>query len=354
MTPLPETPRDTGTRAEDYEGAYYASYVGGHEYDWATESWRAYFTRAASRLLALTDANSVLDVGCAKGLLVQAFNQAGAEAAGFDHSAHAIEAAHPDVRAKLYVASATAPIEGRFDLVTCVEVLEHMSPNDAELAIDQMCAVADLILFSSTPAHFEDPSHVNVRPTPDWAASFAERGFFRRTDVSVDFLTGWALLLERHDLTRRDVVHRYESQYVSLHTEVLEKRLALLESHRLLAQSMLETDGSEADAEIRLRHDLADATGENARLDGELAYEREQAELLREDLAAREADVERLQQQLSNTVTRLRSRARRVRQLQRRLQRQRRRTVSLRRRLRAVTSSRTWRLHVRVARLLRR
>ncbi|WP_248579330.1 class I SAM-dependent methyltransferase [Nocardioides sp. InS609-2] len=354
MTPLPQHPESIGTRADDYMGAYYASHLGGDEYDWSSESWRSFFTRAATRLVALTSATNVLDVGCAKGLLVQAFATVGADASGFDHSAHAIESAHPDVRAKLYVASATAPIEGRFDLVTCVEVLEHMSPTDAELAIDSMCAATDLILFSSTPTDFEEPSHVNVRPTPDWAASFAERGFFRRTDVSVDFLTGWALLLERHDLTRRDVVHRYESQYVSLHTEVLEKRLALLESHRLLAQSMVETDGSEADAEVRLRHDLADATGENARLDGELAYEREQAELLREDLAAREADVERLQQQLSNTVTRLRSRARRVRQLQRRLQRQRRRTVSLRRRLRAVTSSRTWRLHARVARLLRR
>ena len=53
------------------------------------------------------------------------------------------------------------------------------------------------------PADFDEPTHINMRPTADWAAWFAERGFFRRTDVNLDFLTTWAVLFERRRRARR-------------------------------------------------------------------------------------------------------------------------------------------------------
>ena len=177
----------TGTSSDDYTPAYYSH--GDYEgYDWETERWREFFLSAAGRIRAMTNARTCLDVGCAKGLLVQALVAVGVDATGVDLSGDAIAGAHEDVRDRLSVASATEPIEGRYDLITCIEVLEHMSPTDAQTAIDRMCAASDLILFTSTPGHFDEPTHVNVRPTAEWVAAFAERGYFRRTDVNLDFL----------------------------------------------------------------------------------------------------------------------------------------------------------------------
>ena len=195
----------------------------------------------ADRAIALTNPSSVLDVGCATGMLVQAFVIHGVEAEGIDVSEYAVSHAHADVSGRLRVASATEPLDGRWDLVTCVEVLEHLSPDEAQTAIDNISGATDRVLFSSTPSDFAEATHVNVQPTADWAAWFAERGFFRRADANVSFLTPWAVLFERGDLTPREVTHRYESVLIPLQSEVREKRSALLDLHRQL--SRLQGDG---------------------------------------------------------------------------------------------------------------
>lgn len=230
------------TSSEDYGGAYYASHLGGSDsYSWDSDSWREFFTRMARRILDISPATTVLDVGCAKGLLVQAFVQSGADARGVDISEHAVESAHPDVRDRLWVGSATEPIEGRYDLITCIEVLEHMEASQALDAMDAMCAVTDRIIFSSSPLDLAEPTHINVHETHQWVAWFADRGFYRRTDADLGFITPWAVMLERATLSPREVVDRYEKVVGPLIGETLAKREALLAAHREI--SRLEEDG---------------------------------------------------------------------------------------------------------------
>ena len=225
-----------GTTTDDYTGCYYASHLGSNEeYGWDSPGWRAFFTNVADKVVTLTGAQRVFDVGCARGLLVQALVGAGVDAHGSDISETAVTSAHPDVRGRLSVATAVDPIDGTWDLLTCVEVVEHMSAADADHAITNMCAVTERVLFSSGPGDYDEPTHVNVRAPADWAAAFAERGFFRRTDVDLSFLTPWAVLFERTDLNTRAVVHRYEAYAYPLHIEVLDKRAALLEAHRTIS-----------------------------------------------------------------------------------------------------------------------
>lgn len=223
-----------GTRSEDYSSTYYNdAHLGGEgDYGWESEHWRGFFRMVADRVVGVTNATTVLDVGCAKGILVQALRERSVDAVGLDVSAHAIESSHDDVRQHLRVASATEPIEGRYDLVTCIEVLEHMAPAPAQQAIDRMTEVTDRILFSSSPFDHLEPTHINTRPTDQWVASFAERGFYRRTDVDLSFLTPWAVLLERAELTPHELVQRYESRLTLVETELVQKREGLLEAYR--------------------------------------------------------------------------------------------------------------------------
>ncbi len=226
-----------GTRSEDYSGTYYDdAHLGGYDnYSWDNEEWRTFFLSLADRVVGIVNPRSVLDVGCARGLFVQALAATGLQASGIDISEHAIATAHVDVRDRLRVASATEPLGGPYDLVACIEVLEHMSPVDAQRAIDNIAAATDLVLFSSSPTDHDEPTHINTRPAEQWAAWFAERGFFRRTDVDLSFLSPWAVLFERRELTLHTLAHRYEQQLAAVTTELMEKRQALLESHRRIS-----------------------------------------------------------------------------------------------------------------------
>lgn len=227
-----------GTRSEDYSSTYYNdAHLGGYDnYSWDNQEWQSFFLVVADRLVGLSNPRTALDVGCARGLLVQALVERGVDARGIDLSEHAVNSSHPDVRDRLRVASATEPWSERYDLVTCIEVLEHMAPVDAQKAIDNLTSVTDLVLFSSSPGDHDEATHINTRSTAQWAAWFAERGFFRRTDVDVSFLSPWAVLFERADLTLHALTQRYELQFNDLHAEVLEKRAALLESHRRISR----------------------------------------------------------------------------------------------------------------------
>ncbi|GAA1444832.1 hypothetical protein GCM10009641_64680 [Mycobacterium cookii] len=240
-----------GTVASDYGSCYYNdAHLGGYDnYTWDNEQWRGFFQLIADRIVAVAGQGRVLDVGCAKGLLVQALREKGVDARGFDISQHAVEAAHEDVREHLWVASATEPIEGHYDLVSMIEMIEHMGPQDAQAAIDRVAAVTDRVLFSSSPADHDEPTHVNTKPTAVWAAWFAERGFHRRTDVDLSFLSPWAVLFERADRSVRDVVQAYETHLASLNAEVLEKRSALLAAHRNISELREGTDAQTVMAE---------------------------------------------------------------------------------------------------------
>lgn len=279
------------TSSADYAGAYYATHLGGtDEYSWESDSWREFFTKVAERILAVAPARTVLDVGCAKGLLVQALAARGVDAYGLDVSEHAISTAHEDVRRRLRVASATDPITQRYELITCIEVLEHMGPQDAQDAMDTMCAATDRIVFSSSPTDLAEPTHVNVHDNRQWAGWFADRGFYRRTDVDLGFLTPWAVLFERAELNARQVVARYEDVINPLITETLAKREALLASQREVEAQRRQIRGHSASGTIGL--------DEVARWEEEVLKSRHQMLVNRDHIIGVEAELGRVNRDL--------------------------------------------------------
>jgi SAM-dependent methyltransferase len=314
MTSKEESVSVSGTSAEDYTSCYYnAADLGGYDdYRWENPVWQTHMRMLADRVIALAEPRRVLDVGCARGLWVQALRERNVEAFGIDVSEHAIESADPAVRPFLTVQEATKPFDGPYDLIICSEVLEHMAPADAQLAIDNMCSAADRILFSSSPADFDEPTHINTKPTPTWVSWFAERGFFRRTDVDVTFHNPWSVYVERADLTRPAIVQRYEQQYATLNAELVEKRESLLLAHRRISQLHDERSLADKDAALIARHaDLVaidnviglEATA--ARLQEDLRRARERSRQLRDRLDAREEEIDALRKSRTWKVGRM-------------------------------------------------
>jgi SAM-dependent methyltransferase len=344
MTGSEASTKTVGTTSDDSE-EYDAAYPGHGDDDGSDQSRRDFFTQVASRVVALTNARSVLDIGCGDGMLVQAFAGLGVDVRGIDTSAQAIASAHPDVRDRLSVGSATQPIEGRYDLITCIEVVEHLDARDAETALDQMCAATDVILFASTPGRFDDPTRVNVRPTAEWVAGFSDRGFFRRIDVNLDFLSPSAVLLRRADLTPRDVVHLYEDRLAPLRTEVDEKRSALREAHREITRLSTDPTGTPSARErlLALQGRLDEQLQRVDALEQALLEARHDRLTVRDHIIGLEARAEELTRKLKVHQIKLNKQQERAKDLQAKLAHQRRRASSAERQLDEMRASRSWR-----------
>jgi 2-polyprenyl-6-hydroxyphenyl methylase/3-demethylubiquinone-9 3-methyltransferase len=110
------------------------------------------------RLAAGLAGKRVLDVGCGGGILSESMAQRGAEVTGIDLSAKALGVAklhqlESGVKLDYRLVSAEAladEMPGRFDVVTCMEMLEHVpSPGETVKACAQLVKPGGLVVFST-------------------------------------------------------------------------------------------------------------------------------------------------------------------------------------------------------------
>lgn len=213
---------------------YYDTYTVPYE---DTEHWRRFFGGVADAIVTQLRPTTVLDAGCAKGFLVAALRERGVDATGFDLSDVAIKDAPEAARDHVRVGSLTEPIEGRYDLVTCVEVIEHLDPADAQTAIANLAAASDQVLLSSTPGDRDEPTHVNIQPPERWTQMFAGHGMFRDFRHDAGYLSPWAVLYRRGDPSLVELVLDYDRAWSELRAETIEQRRALLDLQRRLEEA---------------------------------------------------------------------------------------------------------------------
>ena len=171
--------------------------------------WVDFFTKIADRVVSEINPGSALDAGCAIGILVEELRKRGVDAEGIDVSEYAISQVPEELRPYCRVASITEPFGRRYDLITCIEVMEHVPVELCDAALDNLCAHTDDILFSSSSSDHREATHQNVRPVAAWVEDFARRGFYRDVDFDAGFLTEDAFRVRRS----RDPLHRVIADY---------------------------------------------------------------------------------------------------------------------------------------------
>jgi hypothetical protein len=205
--------------------------------------------RIARRIVDDLQPDSVLDAGSGLSSVVEKLREHDFEASALDG-----------------IDALTEPLDGKFELVVCIGVVERVPAPDAEHAIENLCAVTDRILFSSTPSDYAEPTHVNVQPPEVWSAHFARQGFARNLDFDASFVTPSAALYERSHALLPDVVRTYDRAWWRLRSEVRQVREKVLELHEQLEQG----GSAVAEENVRLRADLLaardDLVGHEARL----------------------------------------------------------------------------------------
>lgn len=136
---------------------------------------------AADGIVRDLQPQSVLDAGSAVGSLIEALNERGVEAAG--------------------IASPTAPLERRYDLIACIDVLEDVPAAEAEEAIANLCKASDRLLLSTAPGE---------RAAESWSAALASHGFLRDLDRDLSYVSPTAALYAKVEEPVAETVRRYE------------------------------------------------------------------------------------------------------------------------------------------------
>jgi O-antigen biosynthesis protein len=244
---------------EDYYGVSYDG--SGVPYRREEKVWVSFFEGVAKAIAQTLVPTTVLDAGCAIGMLVEALRERGIDAKGFDLSPWAIEQIPAHLQPYCWVGSVTEEIEGHYDLITCIEVLEHLPPWMADSAVANLCRHAERVLFSSTPDDFDEPTHLNVEPSGYWAGLFLRHGFVRDLALDADFLTPHAILFRRGETNTESLVADYERALWSAKKHALDvtteqeslRDLAIADSRRAYEEELSRFEGSMS--ELRLRRD---------------------------------------------------------------------------------------------------
>lgn len=118
--------------------------------DWIDQHWQVDEHRRTP-----LDGKTALDVGCGAGLLAEPLARLGAKVTAIDASFELIAAARQHSASMAleidYRAGDVQELEGRFDLVTCMEVIEHVSDPAAFVKALARRIAPEGLLILSTP-----------------------------------------------------------------------------------------------------------------------------------------------------------------------------------------------------------
>ncbi|MFK3664695.1 class I SAM-dependent methyltransferase [Ochrobactrum teleogrylli] len=246
-------------KADQFDEKYFQTGFGPNAYA-RTEPWLNFYANIVDQLVRSIRPRTVLDAGCALGMIVEALWDRGVEAKGIDISDFAINNVRPDMREHCTVGSLTAPIDGQYDLIVCIEVLEHMPAEDAKIAIMNFASATNSVLFSSTPHDFEEVTHVNVRPTLSWLKQFMEAGLVPDLTYDASYITPHAILFKKGEHLSDDVL-TLVSEHLRLKHIINEKTQAYIAQKQIsdsaLSGLQIQLDAKEIQlhSALQVRHE---------------------------------------------------------------------------------------------------
>ncbi len=205
-----------------YDEEYYKNfaYANGMAYE-RGNGWEEVFGNHADRIVKEIAPKKTLDVGCAKGFLVEALRDRGVLAYGIDLSEYAVSKVREDIRQYCKAKSVLELAGETYDLITCIEVLEHLPQEQVPLAVKRLCEASDDILFSSTPFDYAEESHLAVHVPSYWAEQFAYHGFYHDVRYDCSYISIQAMRFRKSKKSKAELIREYEDEFFQKHQELV-------------------------------------------------------------------------------------------------------------------------------------
>jgi SAM-dependent methyltransferase len=120
---------------------------------------------------------SVFDIGCGAGQLLQEFAKLGKRCVGCEYSEAGIRRAGETVTVFRADAGKKIHLSQHFDLVTCVEVAEHLDRKRSSQLVENCTTYGDQVFFTAALPGQPGVGHINLQPREFWLDLFACNGF---------------------------------------------------------------------------------------------------------------------------------------------------------------------------------
>jgi len=139
-------------------------------------------TRSAQEVIPLVlkyvNPATVVDIGCGVGTWLAVWKTMGVKILGVDGSY--IRQNELLIDPKEFIAAdldSGIRLDKTFELVSCLEVAEHIKPENAGKFITSLCQLGDIILFSAAIPGQEGTLHINEQYPEYWIQQFAKNNF---------------------------------------------------------------------------------------------------------------------------------------------------------------------------------
>ena len=184
--------------ASCYDQSYFLGDWRSSENAYSLEKRREIEAKNPSNIVDVFKPKTVLDVGCGPGALMHFLAELGVDVFGIEFSEDAKALASDLVRERITIGSVTKhiPLNAKFDLVICREVLEHLTILQIRSAIQTMSRYTNKFLYITTryfqsPTHLlevgddkqTDPTHITVLNKEFVRALFVLEGLKSRPDL---------------------------------------------------------------------------------------------------------------------------------------------------------------------------
>lgn len=142
---------------------------------------------AYARILAAEFApSSVFDVGCGNGAYLAEFARRDIEAYGCEGSEHGVRRCMPGTFVFKWDLKQPLAVNRKFDLVTCIEVAEHLPKKSAGVLVESIAALAQnsIVFCAAPPSAPPGDDHINCQEPAYWDGLFQARGWLLNAERS--------------------------------------------------------------------------------------------------------------------------------------------------------------------------
>jgi tetratricopeptide (TPR) repeat protein len=160
----------------------------GPEHFAARREYAEEYRELARALIQTVSFSSHLDLGAGNGLLIEAMTLEQVVSCGIEASTEAEAQTTESIAARIRYGlgvESWAPGEMTCDLVSCVEVLEHLPESQATDAVAAICARSNrYVYFSAAQPGQGGIGHINEQPESHWIGKFLGQGMSLDTEAT--------------------------------------------------------------------------------------------------------------------------------------------------------------------------